>query len=872
MSSSSSSSKANLKPAKKLNLLVQNSPLAMIEWDSDFMVVTWNSAAAELFSFFEDEAVGRRLDELMGQRQVADLSLESWLACDRAGVLREHVGIEGKRLCRWFNTPFTVRGQRVGTLSTVVNLTEMGVTGRDIAGRYESANAELRSHLQSRTQMLRHTITRLQSAMAERAQTHAALDESEARFKTMAANVPGVLYQFCLKADGSYRLPYISAACEEIYELSAPAAQADPDRLLAMINADDRLGLEVSMRQSAETLSAWHSEHRLTLPSGQHKWVQMASRPQALENGDILWSGVVMDITDSKQANHRLQSAHTFLNNLVNGLADPIFVKDKDHRLILANDAFCEFVGRSRDALIGKTDDEFMPPDEASTVWQQDEHVLSSGQPRIFEDFFTDNRDRRKFVSTTKSRFYTLEDSPYLLGTMRDLTEQMIAQKALKENEKRLKKLTANIPGMLYQFHLSADLKPSFWFVSANYEALLGLSVNEIKADATALLDKIHPDDRAQFDQSVAASAQTLQDWHWQGRLLCQGERTVWFQAISRPERLPDNSILWDGLLIDITMLKQTEANLQKSEGQLRSQTQQLKDTLKKLKHTQAKLIQSEKMSSLGQLVGGIAHEINNPVSFIHGNVTHVRRYTQDMLTLIRLYQAHHPTPHPEIQTLNEELELDYVAKDLPKLLDSVQQGTERIRNIVLSLRNFSRLDESGLKRTDLHEGLENTLMLLGKRLKETVTRPAIEVVKAYEHIPRVDCYTGQLNQVFMNILANAVDAIDDAAATAVAEGKAKAFAAPEDLPRIAIHTYPQAGRIIIQIMNNGSPISPQIQNRMFDPFFTTKAVGKGTGMGLSISYQTVVGLHKGLLEYSQTADGKTTFTIELPATQVDEP
>ncbi|MEL7144712.1 MAG: PAS domain-containing sensor histidine kinase, partial [Cyanobacteria bacterium J06573_11] len=169
------------------------------------------------------------------------------------------------------------------------------------------------------------------------------------------------------------------------------------------------------------------------------------------------------------------------------------------------------------------------------------------------------------------------------------------------------------------------------------------------------------------------------------------------------------------------------------SEGRLRSQTQQLKDTLKKLKHTQTKLIQSEKMSSLGQLVGGIAHEINNPVSFIHGNVTHVRRYTQDMLTLIRLYQAHHPTPHAEIQALNEELELDYVAKDLPKLLDSVQQGTERIRNIVLSLRNFSRLDESGLKRTDLHESLENTLLLLGQRLKETVARPAIEIVKAYE-------------------------------------------------------------------------------------------------------------------------------------------
>ncbi|MEO1619736.1 MAG: ATP-binding protein [Cyanobacteria bacterium J06632_3] len=262
-------------------------------------------------------------------------------------------------------------------------------------------------------------------------------------------------------------------------------------------------------------------------------------------------------------------------------------------------------------------------------------------------------------------------------------------------------------------------------------------------------------------------------------------------------------------------------------------------------------------MSSLGQLVAGIAHEINNPVNFIHGNLNYVRSYTQDMLKLIRLYQAHHPTPHSTIQTLIDDLELDYVVNDLPKLLDSLQQGTRRIREIVLSLRNFSRLDESGLKRTDLHEGLENTLMLLGSRLKETIARPAIEIVKAYECIPLVDCFASQLNQVFMNILTNAIDAIDEAAAP------------PAEKHQILLQTFQRDDRVVIQISNSGPPIAEETSQRMFDPFFTTKAVGKGTGMGLAISYQTVVGLHKGILEYTQTSDQKPTFVIEIPVTQV---
>lgn len=573
----------------------------MIEWDSNLVIIGWNAAAAELFSFFEEEAMGQRIDELLQQRQVADIGPTDWMNCSKAGVVREHVGISGRKLCRWYNTPFVFKGAQVSTLSTIV----------DITCQTALSNEELRAQLQSRTQVLKHTTARLQSAMSDRAQTHEALNKSEIRFKSIATTVPAVLYQFCLHADGCYSVPYISAACEEVYGLRAETIQQTPQQLFALIEADDRPSLELSMRQSAKALTPWNSEHRITTASGQSKWVQMVSRPQQMPEGEMLWSGMILEITSRKQA----------------------------------------------------------------------------------------------------------------------------------------------------------------------------------------------------------------------------------------------------------------EDNLQKSETQLRSQTKQLKATLTKLKQAQVKLVQSEKMSSLGQLVAGIAHEINNPANFIYGNLTHIRGYTQDLLKLIRLYQAHYPTPNSPIQTLIDELELDYVTNDLPKLLDSVKLGIERIRTIVLSLRNFSRLDETGLKRIDLHEGLENTLMLLASRLKANVTRPAIEIVKAYERIPHVDCYASQLNQVFMHILSNAIDCID--------EMEAASNQASQQSHQIVLQTFQRdvgkdlEKRIVIQIMNSGPPIPTEIAQRMFDPFFTTRSVGKGTGMGLAISYQTIVDLHKGSLEYTQVPDGKTAFIIEIPAVQV---
>ncbi|MFK8182491.1 MAG: PAS domain S-box protein [Phormidesmis sp.] len=836
-----------LKPARKLDLLVKNSPLAMIEWDSELIVQSWNPAAAALFNFFEDEALGQRLDELLAERQTADLGKEDWQSCEPAGVLRSHMNMTGKKLCRWYNTPFLVKGQRVGTMATIVDVTHQTAL----------SNEELRSQLQSRTRVLKHTTERLQQAMSERTQTDAALRANQTRFDSLADNVPVALYQFCLSADGHQSFPYISAACEALYELSASELKESADALLALLDPNDRLKMKVSMQQSAETLCAWTLQHQITTTSGQQKWVEMTAQPQTMSNGDTLWSGMLMDVTSRKESEDQLNAAQAFLDNMINAITDPLFIKDNDHKLTLFNDAFCQFVGRSRDALIGKTNTDFVSPSEATDIFERDDKIIEGNLCDTQETYFTDASGTVKYISMTKTSFRGLAGQPYLLGAIRDITEQSTAQKALKESEKRLKKLTANVPGMLFQFCLNAELTPSFPFVSSSSETLLEISPQQIQTDANVFLERIHPEDRTEFDQSIALSAQRLIDWQWQGRAVLSSGRTVWMQAASRPEKRPDGSILWDGLLMDITDDKEAEAALQHSETQLRSQTQQLKAALRQLRQTQSKLIQSEKMSSLGQLVAGIAHEINNPVNFIHGNLTHAQGYIEDMLKIIRLYQAHYPAPIPAIQTISAELELDYVLDDLPKLLQSVQAGTNRIRQIVLSLRNFSRLDESELKRTDIHEGIESTLMILGSRIKATASRHAIEVVKAYENIPPADCYPGQLNQVFMNILVNAIDAIDGASeATKNCQNK---------IYQIVLQTFQKDERVVVRITNNGPPIPTDTARRMFDPFFTTKPVGQGTGMGLAVSYQTIVDLHRGTLEHSQTEDQKTVFTLEIP-------
>ena len=279
-------------------------------------------------------------------------------------------------------------------------------------------------------------------------------------------------------------------------------------------------------------------------------------------------------------------------------------------------------------------------------------------------------------------------------------------------------------------------------------------------------------------------------------------------------------------------------------------QTAQLEATLCELQQAQTQLVQAEKMSSLGQMVAGIAHEINNPVSFIFGNLTYTEEYTTNLMKLLQMYRDEYPEPPQAIQEEIETLELDFLLDDLPKMLSSMQVGATRIRDIVLSLRNFSRLDESDMKDVNIHEGIDSTLMILEHRLKAQPDRPAIQVVKEYGELPLVECYAGQLNQVFMNIIANAIDVLQELL---------------ENPGIIRIRTEVEGNFAVIRIADNGAGMTDRVKQRIFDPFYTTKPIGCGTGMGLAISHSIIVEKHKGKIKCFSVVGKGTEFAIEIP-------
>lgn len=326
---------------------------------------------------------------------------------------------------------------------------------------------------------------------------------------------------------------------------------------------------------------------------------------------------------------------------------------------------------------------------------------------------------------------------------------------------------------------------------------------------------------------------------------------------------------IWLYWLIQQEVLKRNRAEQsiqelnENLEHRVVERTEQLEETLRDLQKVQSQLVQQEKMSSLGQLVAGVAHEINNPVNFIHGNLTHVEEYAQDLLSFVQLYQQHYPHPVVAIQAEAEEIDLKFLQADLPKMLASMKMGTDRIRQIVLSLRNFSRMDEAEFKVVDIHEGIESTLMILQHRLKARAERPEIEIVREYGSLPLVECFAGQLNQVFMNILANAIDALDEVNAQ-------RTYQEIKTHPsRITLRTSTlNAEWVEIAISDNGPGMPEPCKQRIFNPFFTTKPAGKGTGMGMSISYQIITEKHQGRLKCFSTLGQGSEFVIQIPIQQ----
>jgi len=331
-----------------------------------------------------------------------------------------------------------------------------------------------------------------------------------------------------------------------------------------------------------------------------------------------------------------------------------------------------------------------------------------------------------------------------------------------------------------------------------------------------------------------------------------------WFSLTARSLHSPEG-VIQGGIAVfhNITQQKQTEIALRQSEASFREQTQQLQQAFDNLQTMQTQLVQKEKMSSLGELVAGVAHEINNPVNFIHGNLIYLQDHTEALINFICRWQEQDPHPNPVMQAEAAAIDLPYLLADLPKIIESMQVGTDRIRQIVLSLRNFSRLDESESKSVNIHEGIDSTLLLLKHRIKARPGFPEVIIDRYYSDLPLIECYPSQLNQVFMNILANAIDALE-----------AKEFEEP-DAPQITIQTAPIAPDWVeIVIADNGIGMDETVQAHIFDPFFTTKPVGQGTGMGMSISFKIITEKHAGQLYCLSEVGQGTKFVIQIPVSQ----
>ncbi|MEH1919528.1 trifunctional serine/threonine-protein kinase/ATP-binding protein/sensor histidine kinase [Nostoc sp.] len=453
-------------------------------------------------------------------------------------------------------------------------------------------------------------------------------------------------------------------------------------------------------------------------------------------------------------------------------------------------------------------------------------------------------------ISLENARLYSLslENAQQL---ERSLDELSAAQS-------RFHNLVNNVPGVVYQYRMSADRVISLSYISADCYSLLEITPQQALANWQFFDNMVHPDDAVSYQQSQTQAIQALSPWQWSGRIITPSGIIKWIHGESRIQIFADGSMVWDGLFLDISEQQAALRERKKAELALQQKSFDLEQALTDLQNTQLQMVQSEKMSALGNLVAGVAHEMNNPLGFIAASLKQTKPTIADITEHLKLYQETFQNPSEEIQGHAEEIDLDYTLEDLPKMIDSMSMACERLKNISTSLRTFSRADKDYKVPFNIHQGIDSTILILKHRLKGNEQRPTIEVVTHYGNLPQVECFPGQLNQVFMNVLANAIDALDES-------NQGRSFEEIQLNPNcITITTSVENSLVRIAIADNGKGMSEEVKLKIFDHLFTTKAVGKGTGLGLAIARQIVEETHGGKLSFNSVLGEGTEFIIEI--------
>lgn len=938
---------------QKMNLLIQHTPLAMIEWTPDAIALSWNPAAENIFGYSAAEMIGQHTSLLCTEDvkpYVDQICKELLLQQGGTRSTNTNVTKDGREIiCEWYNTPLIAPdGEVIGLASLVLDVTEemaakaelqrsqdmlrlvidtipqqvfwkdrncvylgcnrrqaevagldspadiIGKSDYDMPWRGEETEfyiecdrrimetdqaeyniiesqfetAEGQTKWRSTTKVPLHDtngnvvgILGMVEDITERREFESAVQEREQRFRTLVNNIPGVVYR-CLY-DETWTMEFISDAVENLLGYSASAfINNNQLSFVDIMLPDDLERVAQSVDQAVAKRQSYVVEYSMRRADGSLCHVHEKGQAVFDEEGQPLWlDGVIFDITHRKEAEAALAASENQYRNLIETANSIIIRWDTKGKIKFMNEYGHRFFGYEPGELIGQYGPGTIVP-KTETSGRDLELLIADIATHPERYAYNENENIHKDGSRVwvawANRPILDEDGHLveLLSIGNDATERRRMEEALRQSEQRFRDVSEAAGEYLWEI----DLDGNYTFLTDRVQDVKGHNAAELLG--RSLFECMPLEDIVQFEQILAQASAKKRNFSLEHRDITPAGKVVWERVTGLPLLDEEGKIVgFRGTGLSITKQKEAEIKLRESEAQLRQQAQELEGTLQEVRQMQMQLVQSEKMSSLGQLVAGVAHEINNPVSFIYGNLGYATDYIGDLMRVLQLYQQHYPQPAAEIVQEAENVDLEFLLEDLPRLLDSMKVGSERIKQIVLSLRTFSRMDEAEKKEVNIHDGIDSTLMILQNRLKARPDRPEIQIVRQYGDIPKVDCYAGQLNQVFMNVLSNAIDALEDAIA---------ADQLPDRSPIIqvttaVVETAACDRNLQIQVTDNGPGIPDHIKPRLFDPFYTTKPIGKGTGMGLSISYQIVSERHSGTLTCESTLGEGTTFYITIP-------